>query len=513
MVRLTGAKRQIGVGKKIHRRESRQFWRLASAAFLFGLFFSPWFAFSTLKAAELVDSTRYIIGPGDIFTVSFSEANIPAFTTEVGVEGAASIDGVGTFPIAGLTLAAAKAKLVAGLNKRFSGSGVELSLTTVRNKRTLVAGAVVNPGLYDSKATALVSDLIAKAGGLKDGASRRNIEIRGHGNSGATYPVDLEKFSHVGAPESNPAVYLGDVIFVPLFTDSTKRLYISGEVSSPGWIEYSERDNVMDLIELAGGFTGNARVDSVFLFGESSGAGVGQSMLAITDTKSLSPGSRVIALSSGDRAKEKDISITGAITNPGRYPYVTGMSLESLLAIAGGALPEAYVEGITLFNSSFDNTTRANLLVRAEKTAIANARAFAPLGPASSPNVRSGISADLAPGDSVVVPFAEGFVSVLGQVKFPGLVAFTSKRSVFDYVNLAGGANSWADLSSSYVSRKIAGGATPLSSVDVIYDGDIIFVARKRESKSSGSLAWLRDVTLIGAGVALTVFAIDKVGN
>ncbi len=513
MDRLTDAIRQIGVSRKTHSQQSRQFWTLTGLVVFLGSFLFSCFAPIASEAAELVDSTRYIVGPGDVFTVSFSEANILPFTTEVGVEGVASIDGVGTFPLAGLTLADAKAKLVAGLNKRFSGSGVELSLSKVREKRTLVAGAVVKPGLYDSKATALVSDLIAKAGGLKEGASQRNIEIRGEGNNGATYPVDLEKFSQVGDPESNPAVYLGDVIFVPLFTDSTRRLYVSGEVSTPGWIEFTERDNVMDLIELAGGLTGNARADSVLLFEGGADSGADRSMLALTSTKSLLPGSRVIALFAGEKAKESDISISGAITNPGRYPYVRGMSLESLLAVAGGALPEAYVEGITLFNSSVDNTARANALVRAEKTAIANARVFAPSGPASSGNVRSGVSVDLVPGDSVVVPFAEGFVSVLGQVKFPGLVKFAGKRSAFDYLGLAGGVNSWADLNSSYVSRKIAGGATPLNSADKIFDGDIIFVARKRESRGPGGLGWLRDAALIGAGVALTVFAIDKVGN
>jgi protein involved in polysaccharide export with SLBB domain len=508
MVRLTTAKGQTSASPRVRSLRSRRNWSLSLLS-VFALLLSSTSA--RLDAAELVDSVRYIVGPGDIFTVSFSEAQILPFHTEVGVEGAATIDGVGTFSLTGLTLTEARAKLLSGLKKRFSGSGVELHLTTVRQKRTLVAGAVEKPGLYDSKATALVSDLIAKAGGLSAGASRRNIEIRAEGAD--SYAVDLEKFSLVGDPESNPAVYLGDVIFVPLFTDSTRRLYVSGEVRSPGWIEYTGRDAVMDLVRLAGGLTGGARADSVLLFESASADGGGRSMLGVSEIKSILPGSRVIALSAGEKAIEKDVSISGAITNPGRYPYADGMSIESLIALAGGTLSEAYPAGITLFNPSHDNEALALFLVRTENTSMANSNSFAPSGPMSAVNVRSGISGDLAPGDSVIVPFAEGFVSVLGQVKFPGLVSFASERSALEYVGLAGGVNSWADLNSSYVTRKIARGATPLKLADIIYDGDIIFVTRKRDTRSSGTLRWLRDVTLIGAGVALTVFTIDEIGN
>jgi len=205
-------------------------------------------------AAELVDTTQYIVGPGDEFTVSFSSAEIASFTVVVGVEGSVSIDGVGVYHIAGLTLSAAKAHLLAGLNTRFSGSGPELRLTVVREKRMLVAGAVVHPGLYSTKATELASDLIAKAGGLTREASRRNIEIRSESSQiHQSFPVDLEMFTIVGEPESNPPVYLGDVIYVPLFSDSARRCYVSGEVRSPRWIEYTGRDNALDLIRLAGG--------------------------------------------------------------------------------------------------------------------------------------------------------------------------------------------------------------------------------------------------------------------
>ncbi len=461
------------------------------------------------SAAELVDSTRYIVGPGDEFTISFSEARIAPFTTVVGVEGLAAIDGVGTYNLAGLTLSKAKAKLRAGLKTRFSGSGPELRLTTVREKRTLVAGAVVHPGLYSTKATALASDLIAKAGGLTGKASRRNIEIRTEeGPRAKTFPVDLDMFTIAGAQESNPPVYLGDVIYVPLFSDSAQRCYVSGEVRSPRWIEYTGRDNALDLVHLAGGLTGAAREDSVFLFDGSSG-----SMVALRQTVSLPPGSRLIVLAHVAQARETDVSVNGAVVNPGRYPFREGMTVDSLIARAGGLLSAGYRDGITLFNNSTDNRALVKSLLTQESGAIAKAGALAPVGPSSVDNLRSGGATTLAPGDSVVVPLATGFVSVLGQVRVPGLVSFVPGRSARDYISSVGGTTSWSDISRSYVSRHIAGGATPLSSAGIIYDGDIIFVARKTDKHSSGALGWIRDVTLIGAGVALTVFAIDKAGN
>ncbi len=471
-------------------------------------------ATSEALATDYVDSTRYIVGPGDEFTINFSEARIDPIRTIVGVEGAATIDGVGTYALNGLTLTAAKAKLLAGLKKRFAGSGIELSLTTVRTKRTLVAGAVANPGLYDTKASALVSDLIARAGGLSVGASRRNIEIRStNGESRVSYPVDLEMFSLVGDPEANPAVYLGDVIYVPLFSDSTQRRYVSGEVRSPRWVEYTSRDNVMDLIGLAGGLTGDARRDSALFFDGSDTESSQTNMISLTETMPLPASSRIIVLTESEKVFKKDVSISGAVANPGMYPYEMGLTVEELVLKAGGTIADAYTDGITLFNNTNDHGALARALVNSETKSLAVANLSAPTGPISAFNVRSGADLNLAPGDSVVVPFAEGFVSVLGQVKVPGLVTFRAGRSAHDYISSAGGATSWADLKLSYVTRKTAGGATPLASAGEIYDGDIIFVARKTKSQGSGTLGWLRDITLIGAGVALTVLAIDEVGK
>ncbi|HSG99030.1 MAG TPA: SLBB domain-containing protein, partial [candidate division Zixibacteria bacterium] len=228
------------------------------------------------NAEALVDSTSYVVGPGDKFSIEFFETQLPALEAVVSLEGLARVPAVGSFPIAGVTLAEAKAILRAGIKRKFSGVSATISLTTVRTQRALVSGAVKNPGIYEAPATALVSDIIARAGGLAPGASRRNIVIRA---ANREFPADLEMFTLAGDLAANPPLYLGDVVFVPVALDSSARIYISGEVRAPGAFEYTGRDRVSDLIRLGGGLSTLARRDSVRVT-NAAGAGAWMSLNA-----------------------------------------------------------------------------------------------------------------------------------------------------------------------------------------------------------------------------------------
>ncbi|MCH7878726.1 MAG: hypothetical protein IH914_05385, partial [candidate division Zixibacteria bacterium] len=97
-------------------------------------------------------------------------------------------------------------------------------------------------------------------------------------------------------------------------------------------------------------------------------------------------------------------------------------------------------------------------------------------------------------------------------VALPGLVSFADRLSSSDLIDRAGGLTAWADLSRSYVNRRVGGNSTPLSSAGRIYDGDIIYVARKVK-KGGGFLGTLRDVSLLGAGIALSALAIDQLAK
>ncbi|MFQ5608539.1 MAG: SLBB domain-containing protein, partial [Candidatus Zixiibacteriota bacterium] len=468
-------------------------------------------------AVEIVDPATYTLGPGDQFKVSFFDAQIDPLVFDVSIEGIATAPNVGAFFLDGITLEDAKATLRKGIEEKFSGTEFDIALSRVRVKRVSVAGAVAKPGLYSIKATALSSELISLAGGLAPGSSRRNISLKLDGDH---VVVDLERFERMGDFEANPPIYLGDVLIVPVLRDSTTRLFVSGEVRRPGWFEYTGRDKILDLIKLAGGLSASARTDSVLVL---SGVNGDEGTLHKVESE-LFPGpqARLVALPKQPCADAEDISVSGEAIFTGRYPYEDGMTLVDALALSGGLKDAAYAPGITVFNTRVDRTERSRMLESLDAGSLSAAEIVNPVGPAGSPHVRiretfdfkqgKTLSLRLAPGDSIYVPRAEGLVTVIGQVSRPGLVEFLDGLRVSELISRAGGTTDWADLSRSYVIRRVGDGATTLSSAGRIYDGDVIFVARKA-NKRSGFLSHVRDVALIGAGVALTALAIDELSQ
>lgn len=119
------------------------------------------------------------------------------------------------------------------------------------------------------------------------------------------------------------------------------------------------------------------------------------------------------------------LTIEGAVANPGRYEFVEGDSLSTLVALAGGALPSA-IDDIVLVR--FRNSTDVDTLRLSLATMMSNA--MNPL---------------LKEGDHVFVYFQPGFhelhrVSIFGEVGRPGPYKLEAgKTRLSDLVSACGG--------------------------------------------------------------------------
>src|SRR5262249_53480090 len=116
----------------------------------------------------------------------------------------------------------------------------------------------------------------------------------------------------------------------------------------------------------------------------------------------------------------------------------------------------------------------------------------------------------LRDGDRIDVPRLELAVRVDGSVKNPGLVVYEEGKSTSEYIRLAGGATTHADLSGARVTR--AGSSTTLRARDVrkIEPGDFIWVPEKKETNF-----WLvaRDLVIVAGQVATIVLVIDQLNR
>lgn len=474
---------------------------------------------ASVDASEALDSTRFIVGPGDAFSVSFFDAAIERIEFEVSIEGKVTIPTVGSYFISGLTLMNAKLILRSALNNTYSGSKFSVDLDGVRSKHILITGEVGAPGVYVASATDRVTDLIALAGGLTPVASRRNILLKSDDDS---VDVDLVRFENLGDFNANPPLYLGDRICVPPLTDSAALLYISGEVNRPGSVEFTGRDNIKELILIAGGVSSRGDPDSIAYFPGGDEGGRVSRITNSADTEIIKAGSHLIVAPRGIYFKTNDVFISGQVRKPGRYPLSSSLTLSGLLKLAGGVLEDAYFPGIQIYHELDDDQTSIGSLQGVVRVGTLEEEQFFQLW--SNPiahtvrvtsvydfDSNSPARVELISGDSIFVPRFEGLVTALGRVKNPGRVVFVGPASPSEMIRLAGGAASRADFSRSWIFRKYSGVALPYNSTKHALDGDIIVIAQKEHGNST--LRTLRDVALVGAGIALSVFAIDQVSQ
>lgn len=138
----------------------------------------------------------------------------------------------------------------------------------------IVKGEVMRPGEYPFAANAKVEDLIVAAGGLKENASLKKIEIarRVQGNDfvGSMETAKIINYEIDPQLKTNSDLILEpfDIITVyavPGYT-AQRMLTVEGEVMYPGQYSLSnKKERVSDIIKRSGGLSSTAYVDGAFL--------------------------------------------------------------------------------------------------------------------------------------------------------------------------------------------------------------------------------------------------------
>lgn len=455
----------------------------------------------------VINPDNYIVGPGDGFRVDFWNGNNAPITFSVTAEGTVLLNSIGLINVDNLTLTQAKERLTLLIKKYYSDVDFSISLVGVRYVKIMVTGAVKNPGLYTASASARVSEVINNAGGFIKGASQRNIILAG---ANLESNVDLFRFERLGDFDSNPYIYSGSKIHVPLVTDSSSFIQISGEVVMPGGSEYKEGDDLGELVDLALGYTG-LQGDSIYIFsGDESGKN--QRVVPTSARNELiHPGDKIVVGRTDKGHLSNYFSITGEIVLPGRYPLSSKMTLADALSGCRGLTDESDIYSTVIYRlQEFNRTPDAKNIL---KNAFTNGVIF--------DDDREPVSIDfrdiypdrldqvpIMPGDSILIPVRTNVVAVYGLVRRPGLVSYTGPAGASKYIGMAGGFAPGADRQSIKIIRKTSGmQIIGVSGIDV-YDGDTIVIPESRGKKS----LWekVKDGALVLGGLGILYLAIDN---
>ena len=323
----------------------------------------------SLQAVETaIDHNLYIVGPGDVFTISFWGPSFPEPLVVVPVtpEGLLIIPTVGSLPVRQQTLAQVQKAVSLACAEKYDADMIRVTahLSQVRLVRVHVHGEVEAGGSFVASAAERVSAGLQRAGGLTEWADESRVEIR-HADGKVTM-LDLTRLYQQGDLEQDPYLQGGEVIFVPRLPLTQDVVFVDGMIPRPGphrvlanesILEFLHRgkalDRQKDLSEIfliraqqapvrLNFFDGETRADENLAMHNGQdhhgSNGVTLPKAVAAQTLQLQPGDRIVV----SELKEF-VYVHGAVRAPGSYPFVAGYRVADYIGLAGSTAETAHL--------------------------------------------------------------------------------------------------------------------------------------------------------------------------
>jgi polysaccharide export outer membrane protein len=192
---------------------------------------------------------RTVIHPGDQLNVQVFGDQTLTQNTMVLADGTVDYPLIGRVPVAGKTPEQAAATLANRMHEYVRHPVVTVAITQLGQPDVLVLGDVKNPGKYQLRSDAKLTDAIASAGGLAitNGAFP---DARIADAAGNVTTVSLEKLLQGGDSSLDRPLSEGSVVYVPGPVAFT--VDVTGAVDHPGDIQVNEGDHLSVAIAKAG---------------------------------------------------------------------------------------------------------------------------------------------------------------------------------------------------------------------------------------------------------------------
>ena len=307
-----------------------------------------------------------------------------------------------------------------------------------------IAGNVRRPAIYEIQDHTTIGQLLELAGGVMPTGYLQNVVIERIENNRRRIvkSFNLEAGRTPGKDQMSTRVEDGDVVKVfPVYRQMQQVVFLEGHVKYPREYEYWSGMRVSDLIPsyeqlLPEPYLKRAEIIRLVppdLHPEIIGFNLG-ALLAGDESQNilLKDMDRVMVY---DKAEKKDlpqVTITGAVRQPGTYRLYQGMRVKDLIFKADNLLPGAYTEKASLSRMSLvqDRTDVVTIDFSPAK-AIAG-------DPADD--------IELKPFDSVYIREIPRYSEVLdrkitleGEFKFPGEYTFSEGERLSSVIARAGG--------------------------------------------------------------------------
>ncbi len=467
-----------------------------------------------LPLESYLDAETYELGPNDVLSLEMSGGMERAMRgLVINPEGAVFIPGLGKVSFRDKTLTEAREHVTQLASQSFGNTQVSLTLDIPRPIHVHIHGDVESPGRYLLPFGIRLDQAIFRAlispGANPDrtgmfqydsnfidnqNLSLRNIHIQKKDES--TLTGDLVHYFRTGELEANPVISHGDRIVIRRRISEAPVVSISGAVHLPLTLEYREDDNLERLLDMAGGFTPDAKSDEIIIHSRTAN-GLQRRTISTDETNLsqvyLNPNDRVVIPMDRNLHQAQNTAVHGEVQLPGTYPIIEGeTTVADLLEMSGGITNRALAHGAYLIRATHssdrvlrDGGVNAEILQRASDQLVQGleylqmeSTLFRNQIPLDVNNAESLAGIKVYHGDRIFIPRDEHTVIVLGQVNKPGLYAVDEANSAREFVQLAGGFTIAAEESRVFIIKAGSRSWYRPGEVDV-ESGDIIFVDRE----------------------------------
>jgi polysaccharide export outer membrane protein len=173
-------------------------------------------AFLSVVTSQARQDIEYVIGAGDVLTVTVFGQDAHSGPAAVRPDGKISRSLIGEVEVAGLTTTECRDLLVKAYARFFKDPSVLVAVNQINSRRVTISGLVAKPGDYRLERPMDILQLITKAGGLLSQADRQNIRIVRKNLDGKveTIVFNLSKLFAEKGVHSVPQLKSGDQVIV-----------------------------------------------------------------------------------------------------------------------------------------------------------------------------------------------------------------------------------------------------------------------------------------------------------
>ncbi|MGZ6109206.1 MAG: SLBB domain-containing protein, partial [Gemmatimonadaceae bacterium] len=328
-----------------------------------------------------------------------------------------------------------------------------------------IVGEIARPATYEIKPQETLADALRFAGGFTATAARQRVQIErivppAQRVPGGRDRIVTEIVSDQFTAGTGPSIPVldGDVIRVfPVASRVRNRIYVRGDVWSPGSVGLAPGMKVSDALRLAGGVRPDVYLGQVLIARTQPDSSRQELRAALRDTTGavindlpLQEDDEIRVFSTSEFRPIRYVAINGAVRKSGQFPYREGMTMRDLVLLAGGLDQSAYLNEAEIARLPVN---RANgVTATTFRTPLDSSYIFE-RGPDGKYLGPPGLPASSGPNPEVTVqPYDNILILrqpnwelqrtavVAGEVKYPGRYSLKTKtEKITDIIERAGG--------------------------------------------------------------------------